>query len=71
MNYFVAQIMKSVYLIDSNAFDEECFLSFSNIGIESLFTDFTIRDMSEASRRLMPENGGYKKERIISCYMNY
>lgn len=64
MNYFVAQIMKSVYLIDSKAFDKERFLSFSNIGIESLFTDFTIRDMSEVSRRLIPENWeGYIKKR--------
>lgn len=67
--YFTAQIMKSLYLSDSKKYDKERFLSFSNKGIESLFSDYTIREMSEISYRVL---GSINWEEIsIKRHNNY
>lgn len=60
--YFTAQIMKALYLSNPKKFDKEQFLSLSNAGIESLFSDYTIRHMSEISYRLL------RSENWADCY---
>ena len=50
--YLTAQLMKHEYLNDSNL-DKQHFLRLSNKGMDSLFSDYTIREMSEISARVM------------------
>mgnify|MGYP002855570627 CR=1 FL=1 len=51
--YFTAQILKSLYLSNPEKYDKEEFLSFSELGIKSLFSDYTVREMSEMSYKLL------------------
>lgn len=51
--YFTAQILKTLYLSDPEKYDKEKFLSYSDLGIKSLFSDYTIREMSQVSDRLL------------------
>lgn len=50
--YFAAQLMKSEYLKDCNL-DKQVFLKISNMGMEALFSDYTIRKMSVLSERVI------------------
>lgn len=49
--YFVAQLMKTCYLKD-NSLNKQEFLDLSRVAMESLFSDYQIRDMSLISQRL-------------------
>ncbi len=51
--YFVAQLMKTCYLKDKSL-NKQDFLDFSKRGMESLFSDYEIREMSLISQRLFP-----------------
>lgn len=51
MYYFTAQLMKKNYL-ESNNLDKNKYLQLSNEGMNTLFSDYTIRKMSEVSQRL-------------------
>ena len=50
--YFAAQVMKSQYLQDTTL-DKQVFLNLSNKGMEKLFSDYTIREISEISKRVI------------------
>lgn len=50
--YFAAQVMKSQYLHDTTL-DKQVFLNLSNKGMEKLFSDYTIREISEISKRVI------------------
>lgn len=53
--YFVAQILKKKYLEGEKKFEEHksVFLSYNQLGMESLFCDYTIRRMSKISMDLL------------------
>lgn len=51
-NYIIAQIMKYEYLNDTKL-DKQQFLNFSNKAMESLFSDYTIREMSAISKKIL------------------
>ena len=50
--YLTAQLMKNEYVKD-NSLDKQQFLSLSNKGMESLFFDYTIREMSQITLRVL------------------
>lgn len=50
--YLMAQLMKTEYLKD-NTLDKQVFLDISNEGMKALFSDYTIREMSSISRRVL------------------
>ena len=50
--YLAAQLMKYEYLKDNNL-DKQQFLSLSNKGMESLFSDYSIREMSLITERVV------------------
>lgn len=50
--YFAAQIMKSQYL-QGPSLDKQVFLNLSNKGMEALFSDYKIREISEISTRVI------------------
>lgn len=56
LDYFVAQILKSVYLnscTDNDNKIKEVFLSYNAEGMKALFSDYTIRKMSRLSLELL------------------
>ena len=53
LNYMTAQIMKSEYLKFPSKYDKEIFLSYINQAVESLFSDFSVREMSKISYNLL------------------
>lgn len=69
--YLTAQLMKYEYLNDTNL-DKQRFLSLSNKGMEALFSDYTIRKISEISKRII-ENSDFeyiaKKRKENYCYL--
>lgn len=50
--YFAAQVMKNEYL-HNKGIDKQVFLDISNLGMKSLFSDYTIREMSDISYRVI------------------
>lgn len=50
--YFAAQLMKTCYL-KNKSLDKQEFLGFSKIAMDSLFSDYNVRDMSLISQRLL------------------
>lgn len=59
--YFVAQIMKWHYLKNPDVYDKNVFLEFSNKGIQSLFSDYRIRRMSDIALSLMQNEENWEK----------
>lgn len=55
LNYFTAQILKHQYLADGGEDKalKETFLSYNRLGMEALFSDYTIRRMSRVSEDLL------------------
>ncbi len=51
--YLTAQLMKSLYLESPDKYDKKEFLKYSDKGNESLFSDYTIRNMSDISINLL------------------
>ncbi|RHS80742.1 hypothetical protein DW928_06960 [Firmicutes bacterium AM43-11BH] len=51
-NYMLAQLMKQKYLQD-NSLDKTKFLKLNKMGMDTLFSDYKIREMSEVSIQLM------------------
>ena len=66
--YFAAQVMKSQYLQDPSL-DKQVFLNLSNKGMEALFSDYTIREISEVSKRVI--NSTNLKEVASRRMQNY
>lgn len=52
LNYILSQLMKQKYLQD-NSLDKEKYLKLNKTGMNSLFSDYTIRKMSDVSIQLM------------------
>ena len=50
--YFAAQVMKGQYMHDLSL-DKQVFLNLSNKGMAALFSDYTIREITEVSRRVI------------------
>lgn len=63
--YLTAQLMKYEYLKDNNL-DKQQFLSLSNKGMESLFSDYTIREMSQISERIVNQTD-FEAVKKIRC----
>ncbi len=51
--YFAAQVMKHEYVRCPQSFNKQRFLDFSALGIESLFSDYTVRKMSDIAKRIL------------------
>lgn len=66
--YFAAQVMKSQYLQDPSL-DKQVFLNLSNKGMEALFSDYTIREISEISTRVIHSTN--LKEVALKRIQNY
>lgn len=50
--YFAAQVMKNEYLHNIKI-DKQIFLDISNLGMKALFSDYTVREMSDISYRVI------------------
>lgn len=70
--YFAAQVMKNQYLQDPSL-DKQVFLNLSNKGMEALFSDYTIREISEVSKRVINSTNLKKvaSRRIQNYYYLY
>ena len=66
--YFIAQIMKQHYLYGQK-FNKNVFLQFTRKATDALFSDYTIRDMTDLSKGLL--NSQNIKEIIVSRRRNY
>lgn len=66
--YFTAQVMKNLYLQDSSL-DKQVFLNLSNKGMAALFSDYTIREISEVSNKVI--NSTNLKEVALRRIQNY
>ena len=67
-NYFVAQIMKWVYLRDTTL-DKQQYLMINEQAMKALFSDYTIRDMTNISRNYLSSyDMNYVIERRIRNY---
>lgn len=68
--YFAAQVMKSQYLQDTTL-DKQVFLNLSNKGMEKLFSDYTIREISEISKRVIDSTNLNEVAEIRKINYNY
>lgn len=66
--YFAAQVMKNLYLQDPSL-DKQVFLNLSNKGMETLFSDYTIREISEISTKVIRSTN--LKEVALKRIQNY
>lgn len=66
--YFAAQIMKDCYLKDTTL-DKQQFLDISNEGMKALFSDYTIREMSNLAKNVVEATN--LKDVALARYDNY
>ena len=60
-NYFVAQVMKELYLMD-NSLNKQQYLELNELAMKSLFSDYTIRNITNISKRYIKS---YNMDKLI------